>query len=133
GGGFGSSTSWDSASGRPAIAPDPIPAYMKLKQGGCGFATEDFFDRLGAVLPVGASDQWLLAAVENGKPGSPMPTRLLWVSLARQKVERRQLLPPAEKLLDYHAASHRVLTYNEIKEGSPRGRGTLTIWETTPT
>jgi hypothetical protein len=132
GGSFGNS--WETGTGRPAISPDPVPAYMKLKQGGCGFPNEDFFDRLGAVLPVGASDQWLLAAVENGKPGSPMPTRLLWVSLARQKVERRQLLPPAEKLLDYHAASHRVLTYNQIGEGrGSRGQGTLTIWETTPT
>src|SRR5262245_47417709 len=108
--------SFGSTDGRPAIEPDPIPGYLKLKQGGCGFATEDFFDRLGAVLPVGASDQWLLAAVENQKPSEAFPTRLYWVSLARQKVEKRQLLPPSEKLLDYHAASHRVLTYNEVKD-----------------
>jgi SLA1 homology domain 1, SHD1 len=135
GSGLISSVSWESTSGRPAISPDPVPTYMRLKQGGCGFPTEDFFDRLSAVLPVGASDQWLLAAVENGTPGKPLPSRLLWVSLARQKVDRRQLLPPSEKLLDYHAGSHRVLTFNEIEKDSPGGRGrpVLTIWETTPT
>jgi hypothetical protein len=134
GAGFGSSASYGSASGRPAIAADPIPAYLKMKQGGCGFPTEDFFDRLGTVLPVGGSDQWLLAAVENEKPSAAFPTRLYWVSLTRQKVERRQMLPPSEKLLDYHAASHRFVTYNEMKEGfSATGPGTLTVWEATPT
>ena len=136
GGGFGliTSFSWETNSGRPAISPDPVPTYMQLKQGGCGFPTDDFFDRLGAVLPVGASDQWLLAAVESDSPSKPLPSRLLWVSLVRQKVERRQLLPPREKLVDYHADSHRVLTFNEIEKDSfGRGRPVLTIWETTPT
>jgi hypothetical protein len=129
---FGSSMAFGSAQGRPAITPDALPPYIKLKQGGCGFLADDVFDKLGAVFPVGGPDQWLLAAVENEKHSATLPTRLYWVSLARRKVENRQLLPPEEQLLDYHAPSQRVLTYTEIKDGA-FGKGALTIWETKPT
>jgi hypothetical protein len=128
---FGGWAAFGATNKRVAIEPDPLQQSMRLKQGGCGFPAEDFFDRLGTVLPVGAADQWLLAAVENDKPSAAFPTRLFWVSLARQKVERRQILPPDEKLLDYHAGARRALTYNELKDnGSPWGKGVLTVWET---
>jgi SLA1 homology domain 1, SHD1 len=129
---FGSSASYGAASGRPAVPSDPLPAYLKLKQGGCGFPAEDFFDKVGTVLPVGGPDQWLLAGIENSKPFEAFTTRLYWVSLARQKVEKRQLLPPGERVLDYHPPSRRVLTYNGSFEDSFLGKSTLTVWEATP-
>lgn len=119
---------------RAALAPDPLPAYLKLKQGGVGFPTDDFFDRLGAVLTVGGKDAWLLAAVENETPGKALPTRLLWASLERQKIEGRQLLPPGELVLDYHGPSHRLLTFSKEKgEKSRDDVAVLSLWEVTPT
>lgn len=130
---FGSSVAYGSVQGRPAITPDPLPAYVKLKQGGCGFAADDFFDELGAVFPVGGPEQWLLAAVENETPSAALPTRLYWVSLAKQKVERRQLLPPEERLLDYHPPTQRLLTITGNRQDAFQGKSALTVWETKPT
>lgn len=120
-------------SGRVPLDPDPLPTYLKMTQGGAGFPVEDFFDRLGAVLPVGGKDAWVLAAVENERPGREMPTRLLWASLARQKVERRQLLPPDERVLDYHSPSHRLLTFSNMAGDGADEAATLTLWEVLPT
>ena len=121
---------------RVALQPDPIPDYMRLKQGGTAFPLEEFFDRLGAVLPIGGPDAWVLAAVESGHPdkSKALPTRVLWVSLAKQKVAGRHLLPLNEIVLDYHAGSRRLLTYNkETMAGDPWGKSVLTLWELTPT
>ena len=117
---------------RVAITPDPLPAYLKLKQGGVALPSEDFFDKIGALLPVGGPDGWLVASIENdmrasGKKG--VPTRLLWVSLTKQKVESRQLLPMGETVIDYLAPARRLLTYAERTSG----QGELTLWETMPT
>jgi len=127
-------TAWlGGATGRVALAPDPIPAYLRMKHGGAAFPMEDFFDRIGAVLPVGGPDGWLLAAVENQSPGDGLPTRLLWASLERQKIEGRQLLPPGEIVLDYHAPSHRLLTYATMKTPENRwGTAVLALWEVLP-
>lgn len=117
---------------RASLAPDPLPGYLKLTQGGLGFPTDDFADRIGAVLPIGGPDAWLLAAVED--PRQERPTRLIWVSLKRQKIEGKQLLPPGEIVLDYHAPSHRLLTYALLKgAGDPWGSPVLTLWEVLPT
>jgi hypothetical protein len=123
------------ASDQTALSLDPTPAYLKLKQGGTGFATEDFFDKLGAVLPLGGPDSWVLAAIENGTPGGALPSRILWVSLAKQKVEGRQLLPPGEVILDYHPPTRRLLTFNTVEaEGAGSwGKATLSLWEASPT
>ena len=118
---------------RAAIIPDPLPAYLKLTQGGVGFGVDNFFDRVGAVLPIGGPDAWLLTAVVNGQPGGPLPTRLLWASLARQKIEGRQLLLPGERVLDYHAPSHRLLTYFETDQsGLAQAAAVLALWEVLP-
>ncbi|MDX1948337.1 MAG: SHD1 domain-containing protein, partial [Pirellulaceae bacterium] len=124
------------ATGRVALQPDPIPEYMRLKQGGAAFVMEDTFDRLGAVLPIGGPDAWVLAAVESNHPDETkqLPTRVLWVSLAKQKVASRHLLPLGEIVLDYHAGSRRLLTYNLEKSASSRdAKSLLTLWELTPT
>lgn len=122
---------------RPALEPDPIPAYLKMKQGGVAFGLDDFRDKLGAVLPLGGPDCWILAAIENENPWEKgLPTRLLWVSLVKQKVEKRQLLPAGEAVLDYHPASRRLLTFAALKgedDSHWGGKPVLTIWETSPT
>ena len=133
-GGFESfSVSFDSDPGNVALTPDPTPTYLRLKQGGVGFPLEDFFDRIGAVLPVGGPDGWLLAALENATPGGNLPTRLLWASLTRQKIEGRQLLPPGEVVADYHPPSHRLLTYGRTDDDQGKKRLALTVWEVLPT
>jgi len=116
-----------------ALVLDPLPAALKFAQGGVGFPVEDFFDRLGAVLPIGGKDVWVLAAVENEAPGKEIPTRLLWASLARQKIEGRQILPADERVLDYHSPSHRLLTFSKVADEGSEEVATLTLWEVLPT
>jgi len=116
-----------------ALEPDPMPAYLKMQQGGVAFAMQDFFDQLGAVLPLGGPDAWILAGVENGTPGAPKPSRILWVSLAKKKIVSQQLLPPGEIVMDYHPGSKQLLTYSQVtSEGDSRGVPALTLWRTLP-
>jgi len=116
-----------------AVNADPVPAYQKLAEGGVAFPIEDFHDRMGAVLPLGGKGSYLLAAIESQNPSQPLPTRLLWGSTESQKVLGRQLLPAGEIVLDYHGASHRLLTFTALKaEGDPWGKPTLTVWEVLP-
>jgi len=122
------------ATGRVALTPDPIPAYLRMKHAGAAFPAEDMRDRVGAVLPVGGPEAWLLAAVERQGFREDVPTRLLWASLAHKKIEGRQLLPPGEIVLDYHPPSHRLLTYALVKTSvDPWGKAALTLWEVVPT
>ena len=49
-----------------------------MKQGGVAFGLDDNRDKLGAVLPLGGPDCWILAAIENENPWERgLPTRLL--------------------------------------------------------
>ncbi len=58
----------------------------------------------------------------------------IWAALEEGKVKGRQLLPPGEVVLDYHARSHRLLTYASVKsEGDAWGKPVLTVWEVLPT
>ena len=122
---------------RTALEPDPMPAYLKMKQGGVAFGLDDERDKLGAVLPLGGPDCWVLAALENENPWSKgLCTRILWVSLTKQKVEKRQLLPSGEAVLDYHPPSRRLLTFAALQEGDKTrwgGKPVLTLWEASPT
>ncbi len=141
GGGFGSYAVPFSAADpdqRPALSPDPLPSYLRLRQGGVAFGLDDDRDKLGAVLPLGGPDCWVLAALENENPWEKsLPTRVLWVSLTKQKLERKQLLPAGETVLDYHPPSRRLLTFTSLKaDDEPRwneGKPVLTLWETSPT
>jgi len=122
---------------RVALSPDPLPSYLKMKQGGVAFGLDDDRDKLGAVLPLGGPDCWILAALENESPWEKsLPTRLLWVSLTKQKVEKKQLLPAGEAVLDYHPPSRRLLTFASLRvEGEHHwnGKPVLTLWEASPT
>ena len=125
------------ATDRVALTPDPLPGYLALPNGGA--TVEDVPARVSAILPVGGPDGWLLAALDGDSDASAdaKPTKLVWVSVARNKVEGQQWLPPGEFVVDYHAPSHRLLTrawrstyadLDERKEDKP-----LSIWEVLPT
>jgi hypothetical protein len=118
---------------RPAITPDPLPAFVKLKQAGVAFPTQEFFDRLGAVLPLGGPNGWVLASIENQNPSETLPGRLLWVSLVKGKVENQQMLPHGEVVVDYHPQSKQLLTMSD-ESGTTRGLipDTLTVWRVAP-
>ena len=91
---------------------------------------------MGAVVTIGGKESWVLAAVEGCQLQTTSPTKLLWVSLAQRKVAGRQLLPPAETVLDYYPPAHRLLTYATVKaKGEPPFAETavLTLWEVLPT
>jgi hypothetical protein len=122
---------------RVVLSPDPLPSYLKMRQGGVAFGLDADGDKLGAVLPLGGPDCWILAAIENESPWEKsLPTRLLWVSLTKQKVEKKQLLPAGEAVLDYHPPSRRLLTFASLRaEGEHHwnGKPVLTLWETSPT
>lgn len=114
-----------------ALDPDVAPTYLKMKQGGVGFPVQDFFDKMGAVLPLGGSEGWILGVVANGTPGDkPKGTRLLWVSLAKQKLGQQQLLPPHELVLDYHPAHKLLLTQSGDKFSEDSN--SLTLWGASP-
>jgi len=120
--------------GRVAIAPDPIPAYLRLREGGVAFPKPDFWDELNIILPVGGPDSWLLTAVSNSQRNNKeIPTRLIWASITNKKVSKVQMLPMGEVVLDYHAPSHRLLTYNKLDDEVFSSRFGLTLWEVMPT
>ncbi|MFO0869609.1 MAG: SHD1 domain-containing protein [Pirellulales bacterium] len=126
--------SWGADAGaRAAVEPDPLPAFVKLKQAGVAFPMEDFFDRLGSVLPLGGPNAWLLASTENFAPRGNKPGKLLWASLTKGKIEGQQALPPAEIVLDYHPQSKQLLT---LSKSDPMTHAptplTLTVWKVAP-
>lgn len=122
-----------SATSKPiALDPDMAPSYLKMKQGGVGFPTQDFFDKIGAVLPLGGSEGWILGVVANNTPGEKKPgTRLLWVSLAKQKIGQQQLLPPGEMVMDYHPGHKLLLTQQGSGRAGEDGSA-LTLWGASP-
>ena len=126
----------DDAGGRVALAPDPLPSHLVLQEGGALLPDVDQTSYVSAIIPIGGSDAWLLAAVETREGPTASPTQLVWVSLARNKIEGQQWLPPGEKVLDYHAASHRLLTRAQDSQlGMPeksQEQRPLTVWEVLP-
>lgn len=119
---------------RRALTPDPMPTHLVFNQGGTGFAADSFFSNIGAVIPVGGADGWVLASIETDSPGSDgAPTRLVWVSLSNQKIEKNQTLPVSDIVLDYHAPSHRLLTCSRPPMGRPDTKLILSVWEVLPT
>lgn len=126
--------SLSSATSKPiALDPDVAPSYLKMKQGGVGFPNQDFFDKMGAVLPLGGSDGWILGVVANDGHGDKQKgTRLLWVSLAKQKIAQQQLLPPGAMVLDYHPGHKLLLTQHGSGKAWDKEDPTLTLWSASP-
>jgi hypothetical protein len=121
------------ASVRSSISPDPLPAFLKLKSGGVVFPRQHDSDRLGTLLALGGTDRYLLAAIVNDRDEAMISTRIVWASLEQKKVVGDHQLPAGEIVLDYHAPSHRLLTYWSDRRGGSENRSALTVWEVLPT
>lgn len=117
---------------RIALTADPLPAFLKLKSGGVVFPRQHDADRLGTLLALGGSDRYLLAAIVNDRNDANISTKIVWASLEQKKVVGEHQLPAGEIVLDYHAPSHRLLTYWSNKRGGG-ARAALTVWEVLPT
>ena len=111
------------------LEADPLRGTLKIDEGGAAFEVGNIFDKIGALIPLGGEDQWLLASLENTSMSSrsELPTRLMWVSIRKAKVARMHPLPPQVQLKDYHAASQMALTYDAKNE-----RPILTLWKSSP-
>lgn len=115
------------------LSPDPLRAGMKMTQAGALFGKVVFGDGISGIIPLGGEDKWILASIQNTFP-EKAPTRLVWTSLGKGKVESMHVLPSSEALIDYHAGSKQALTV-----ATPKGWNSgdhdpiLTIWKTTPT
>jgi uncharacterized membrane protein YgcG len=112
-----------------AITPDPAPGYLRMKQGGFAFPLDDFHDRISGVIPIGGTENWVLACVGNVFAKDKMGTRLLWISLNKQKVDQRHMMPPGEHVLDYHPPSRRMLTLTPGGFDKPT---LFTLWHASP-
>ncbi|MGE0755817.1 MAG: SHD1 domain-containing protein [Pirellulaceae bacterium] len=119
-------------SSRRALAADPVPGYLQLQAGGVAFPIPSVWDRLGAIIPLGGADSWLLAAVESRETSSPVATRMLWASMKKGELGGQQSLPPGEVVLDYHPPSHRLLTWATVSQEDAEQK-VLTVWEVLPT
>ncbi len=105
---------------RLQLAADPIRRGLDIAQAGVGFPSLDNGERVSSLIALGGADNWVLASI--GEEAN-RPTRLLWVSLAKQSVKRIQMLPPGEILVDYHAASRQMLTYSQRSESAEDAGG----------
>ena len=133
----GSSALSMSGSSRVPLEPDPVPKYLKIQQSGVSFPLNSDFgveDFIGYVSLIGGKDAWALAALESSGSKSSAPTRLLWASLSRKRIEGQQLLPPSEVVLDYYPPGHRLLTC-QLSEEAWKGGGavSLRLWDVLPT
>jgi hypothetical protein len=118
---------------RTPLTPDPLPAFLKLKSGGVAFPRQHDNDRLGTLLALGGTDRYLLAAIVNDRDGANISTKIIWASLEQKKIVGEHQLPAGEVVLDYHAPSHRLLTYWSERRGFSESRAALTVWEVLPT
>lgn len=124
---------------RIAILPDPIPSYMVIPAGGVGFGKHYEEEQFGLIQPIGGPDGLVLVSaeypVDPRKPDEFDRSRIAWISLKDKKISKEQSLPDGEMVLDYHPASHRLLTYRYARDGGRFGRRKclLSIWEVLPT
>lgn len=114
------------------LEADPLKPSMKLVQAGVPIPQGDFFDYVSDVIPVGGSDGWLLASIQNSM--DQFPTRICWASLAKKKVKVMHAMPTNVAVLDYHAPSRQLLTYlvKSIGESPLDHNSALVIWKTDP-
>lgn len=120
------------ANSNTSLQADPMRSTLTIDEGGAAFEVGNIFDKIGAIIPLGGNDQWLLASLENSSTSSryKLPTRLMWVSIRRSKMERMHPLPPQVQLKDYYAASQMALTYDANADDA--GRPILTLWKSSP-
>ena len=112
------------------LAADPIGKGLELKQQGVGFPALTNHEKVSSLLALGGADNWILASIGESEQ---QPTRLMWISLTKRSVQRIQMLPAGEALVDYHRASKQLLTYSKRKgAGAFDSRPVLTVWQTEP-
>lgn len=124
---------------RIAILTDPLPSYLVIPQGGVGFSKHYEEEQFGLIQPIGGPEGLVLVSAEY--PVDPRKldevnrTRIAWVSLKEKKISKEQSLPDGEMVLDYHPASHRLLTYRYGPTSGSFGnrKCVLSIWEVLPT
>lgn len=118
-----------SSSAHLSLAPDPLRSSLTLSEGGSAFEVGNAFDKIGAIIPLGGSDQWLLASLESsaGSEKSKLPTRLMWVSVKKSKMSRMHPLSPGVRLKDYYAPLKLALTHDPH---SPKP--VLSLWKSEP-
>ena len=120
------SAAWGSADNLAEVAPDPPPALAALPMAGVVIPAADFFEEIVGLMPIGGSSGWMLAGT---KASQSVPGRLLWVTLADQKLQKQQLLPPGEALVAVDPANRQVLTAGVDEDDQT----TLTVWQADPT
>ncbi len=104
-------------------------AAMEFPEGGVSVARRELVESCQTLLAVGPIDgkgMWTLATLTS----LDKPPRLLWSSLPEQLLVE-QTLQVGETVLDYHAASHRLLTIAGKQYGKDQPLR-LTVWEVTP-
>jgi hypothetical protein len=111
------------------ITADPMRSSLHVAEGGSAFEVGNIYDQIGAIIPLGGPDHWLLASLENKKTSEheKLPTRLMWISIKQSKMTRMHPLPPGLQLKDYHAPSRLALTYDPHSS-----KPILSLWKTQP-
>jgi hypothetical protein len=112
-----------------SLEGDPLRSSLTLGEGGSAFEVGNLFDKIGAIIPLGGSDQWLLASLESSwsREESKLPTRLMWVSIKKAKMKRMHPLTPGVQLKDYYAPMKLALTYD-----SQVTKPILSLWKSEP-
>ncbi|HBE70924.1 MAG TPA: hypothetical protein DDW52_22490 [Planctomycetaceae bacterium] len=118
---LGSAVSWNNASTLADVQPDGQPSYASLPMAGVAFPRADFHEDVCRIEPIGGSAGWMAVGTLNSRK----PCRILWVSLAEQKIKRLHLIPSDQRLVSVHAPSRQFLTLNNDDNR-------LTLWEADP-
>ncbi|MFK8114492.1 MAG: hypothetical protein AB8B91_19990 [Rubripirellula sp.] len=111
------------------LEADPLRSSLTLDEGGSAFEVGNAFDKVGAIIPLGGPDQWLLASLESGRvsPTSALPTRLMWVSIKKSKMMRMHPLTTGVQLKDYNTAGKLALTVDPFAS-----KPILSLWKSEP-
>lgn len=118
-----------SANSVTSLEGDLMRSSLALGEGGSAFEVGNSYDKIGAIIPLGGSDQWLLASLESGwsREESKLPTRLMWVSIKKSKMTQMHPLSPGVQLKDYYAPMKLALTYD-----SQVTKPILSLWKSEP-
>lgn len=117
------SRAWITQENLSSVAPDPPPSISSVPMAGTVIPATTGSEEVVGLFPIGGNSGWMLA----GTKANQAPGRLLWVSLADQKVRQTQWLPPGEALVAVDASNRQVLTL-----GQDEKRMMLTLWKADP-
>ncbi len=103
-------------------SPAPLPDVLQFSQAGLGFSLAYPSEKIVSLIPLGGKSEWILVGLADDNAPAfgklrgtrRRPSRILWVSLARRKVMKQQLLPIGEVVIDYRPQSSSLLTVNRL-------------------